>query len=92
MIYLTELMTECLPSLEDVSEAGNSLLEVLLESLKFLILVDFGVAASKDLRDAGGRDWMVEVLVLLEPRATGVVLARVLERLVHGHQVLGATH
>lgn len=85
-------MTECLPSLEDVSEARNGLLEVLLESLKFLILVDFGVAASKDLRDAGRRDWMVEVLVLLEPRATGVVLARVLERLVHGHQVLGATH
>jgi len=76
-------------SLKDVSVLGNGLLEVLSKSLKFIRLA---TAVAKDGLNAGGSDGMVEVLVLLEPGASGFVLVRVLEGLVDGHEVLGAAH
>ena len=49
-------------------------------------------AAAQDALDAGCSDRVVEVLVLLEPGAARIVLTGVLDRGVHGREVLRAAH
>ena len=54
--------------------------------------LEAGLADAEDTLDGGRSNWMVEVLVLIEPLDAEVVLARVLEGLVDGVEVLGAAH
>ena len=54
--------------------------------------LEAGLVDAEDTLDGGRSNWMVEVLVLIEPLDAEVVLARVLEGLVDGVEVLGAAH
>ena len=54
--------------------------------------LEAGLVDAEDTLDRGRSNWMVEVLVLIEPLDAEVVLARVLEGLVDGVEVLGAAH
>ena len=82
-------------SLQDVNIALERLFEVLLQSLEFLQIDVAGSGAftvAQDAFDAGCSDWVVEVLVLLEPGAAGIVLTGILEGGVHRREVFRAAH